>query len=126
MDLVNIIAILAVFQFIVFSFLVGRAREAHGVKAPAVQGHEQFDRAFRVQMNTLEQLICFLPSLLLANLYWPDAYIAIVGAIYLIGRLIYRQSYISNPSKRGPGFLLTILPTFVLLIAAFIGALSGR
>lgn len=126
MDLVNIVAVLAVLQFIVFSFMVGLAREKYGVQAPAVQGHEIFERVFRVQMNTMEQLICFIPSLLLANVYWPDIYVALVGVVYLIGRLIYRQSYVSNPAKRSLGFMLTILPTFCLLIAAFIGALMGR
>ena len=126
MDLVNLVAALAVFQFIVFSFLVGRARIAHNVSAPAVQGNEQFERVFRVQMNTMEQLICFLPSLLLANVYWSDTFVALVGAVYLVGRLIYRQSYIEDPSKRTVGFLMTIVPTFVLLIAAFIGALMGQ
>ncbi|MFK7861587.1 MAG: MAPEG family protein [Granulosicoccus sp.] len=126
MDLVNIVAALAVLQFIVFSFLVGKAREAHGVKAPAVQGNEQFERVFRVQMNTMEQLICFLPALLLANVYWSDTFVALVGIVYLVGRLIYRQSYITDPSKRAMGFLLTIVPTFVLLIAAIIGALMGK
>lgn len=77
-------------------------------------------------MNTMEQLICFLPSLLLANVYWSDILVALVGLFYLIGRFIYRQTYITNPSKRTVGFLLTIIPTFVLLIAAFVGALIGR
>lgn len=126
MDLVNLVAALAVLQFIVFSYLVGRARIAHNVSAPAVQGNEQFERVFRVQMNTMEQLICFLPSLLLANLYWPDTVVALVGVIYLIGRQIYRQTYIADPSKRTVGFLLTIAPTFFLLLAALIGALLGK
>jgi len=125
MDLVNIVAVLAVFQFIVFSFLVGKAREQYGVKAPAVQGHEQFERVFRVQMNTLEQIVCFIPALLLANIYWPDLFVALVGTVYLIGRLIFRQSYISDPSKRALGFVLTLIPTVVLLIAALIGAVIG-
>lgn len=126
MDLVNIVASLAIFQFIVFSFLVGKAREDYGVKAPAVQGNEQFERVFRVQMNTLEQIVCFIPALLLANIYWPDTFVAIVGAVYLIGRLIYRQSYVSDPSKRALGFMLTLVPTIVLLVAALIGAVMGQ
>jgi len=126
MDLVNIVAVLAVFQFIVFSFLVGKARVQYGVKAPAVQGHEQFERVFRVQMNTLEQIVCFIPALLLANIYWPDIFVALVGTVYLIGRLIFRHSYISDPSTRALGFMLTLIPTVVLLIAALIGAVIGQ
>lgn len=125
MDLVNIVAALAVFQFIAFSFMVGQARIKHNVQAPAVQGNEEFDREFRVQMNTMEQLICFLPALLLANVYWSDIFVALVGIVYLVGRLIYRQTYIADPSKRTVGFLLTLVPTVILLIAAFIGAVMG-
>ena len=122
MKYVHIIATLAVFQFVVFSFLVGRAREKYGVKAPAISGHEKFDRVFRVQMNTLEQIVCFLPALFLAAHYWSPIFAAVAGLVYLIGRLVYRQSYVSDPSTRGLGFILTIIPTFVLLAAALIGA----
>ncbi len=125
MDLVNLVAALAVLQFIVFSFLVGRARIAYGVDAPAVQGHEKFERTFRVQMNTLEQIVCFLPVLLLAGVYWPDIVVASVGLVYLVGRMLYRKTYIADPSKRTVGFLLTIIPTFVLLILVIVGAIMG-
>lgn len=123
MKYVHIIATLAVFQFIVFSFLVGQARQKYGVKAPAISGHDEFERVFRVQMNTLEQLVCFLPALFLAAIYWSPIFAAIAGVVYLIGRIIYRQSYISDPSTRTLGFMLTLIPTFVLLVAALIGAI---
>ena len=123
MKYVHIIATLAVIQFVVFSFLVGRARQQFGVKAPDIGGHEEFERVFRVQMNTLEQLVCFLPALFLAANYWSPIFAAIAGVVYLIGRLIYRQSYISDPSTRSLGFIITFIPTFVLLVAALVGAL---
>lgn len=123
MDFVTIIAVLAILQFMFFSVLVGKARETYGVNAPAVQGHEMFDRAFRVQMNTLEQLVGFLPALFMANLYYSDGYVALVGAVYLVGRVLYRQAYIKDPSTRAVGFLLSLVPTVVLLIASFIGAI---
>ena len=123
MKYVHIIATLAVLQFIVFSFLVGQARQKYGVKAPAISGHDEFERVFRVQMNTLEQLVCFLPALFLAAIYWSPIFAAIAGVVYLIGRIIYRQSYISDPSTRTLGFMLTLIPTFVLLVAALIGAI---
>ncbi|MEO7063225.1 MAG: MAPEG family protein [Dokdonella sp.] len=122
MNYVNIIAALAVLQFLVFGVLVGRARAKYGVKAPATSGNEMFERAFRVHMNTLEQLVAFLPSLLIASIYWPNAVIAGIGAVYLVGRFLYRQSYVADPTKRGPGFALTVIPTFILLAAALAGA----
>lgn len=123
MNYVHIIAVLAILQFFYFGILVGRARGTYGVKAPATSGHEGFDRAFRVQMNTLEQLVAFLPALLLASLYWPNAVVAGIGVVYLVGRFLYRQAYITDPAKRGPGFLLTVIPTFVLLLAVLVGVL---
>lgn len=122
MNYVHIVAVLAIVQFFLFGILVGRARAKYGVRAPATTGNEHFERAFRVQMNTLEQLIAFLPALLIAGLYWPNAIIASIGAVYLIGRFYYRQLYISDPAKRSLGFLLTVIPTFALLIAALLGA----
>ena len=123
MNYVHIIAVLAILQFFYFGILVGRARGKYGVHAPATSGHELFDRAYRVQMNTLEQLVAFLPALLLASLYWQNAIIAGIGAIYLIGRFLYQRSYVTDPAKRGLGFVLTVIPTFVLLLAVLVGVL---
>jgi len=123
MNYVHIVAVLAVAQFIFFGIMVGKARVEHGVKAPATSGHEGFDRAFRVHMNTLEQLVAFLPALLIAGGYWPNAVIAAIGAVFLVGRFIYRKSYLEDPSKRGAGFMLTAVPTLVLLVAALVGAI---
>lgn len=122
MNYIHIIALLAVLQFFVFGILVGRARERYGVKAPAVTGHEQFERAFRVQMNTLEQLVGFLPTLLIAGQYWSQALVAGLGLVWLIGRLVYRHLYVADPAKRQVGFLLTVIPTFVLLGLGLVGA----
>jgi glutathione S-transferase len=122
MNIVHIVALLAVCQFIMFGLMVGQAREKFGVKAPAITGHEEFERVFRVQMNTLEQLICFLPALLIAAAYWPQIYVAAAGVVYLIGRFVYARSYVKNPSTRGLGFMLTFFPTVVLILAGLAGA----
>lgn len=122
MNYVHIIALLAVIQFIVFSMLVGAARGKYGIQAPAMTGNENFERAVRVQMNTLEQLICFLPALLIAAVYWPQGYVAAAGVVYLVGRTLYRQAYVADPAKRGLGFLLTFLPTTLLVLAGLVGA----
>lgn len=121
MNYVHVIAVLAILQFFYFGIMVGRARGEYGVHAPATSGHEGFDRAYRVQMNTLEQIVGFLPALLLASLYWPNAIIAGIGVVYLFGRYLYRRSYVANPASRAPGFVLTVIPTFVLLLAVLAG-----
>ena len=124
MNYVHIVAVLAVLQFFLFGILVGRARARHGVKPPATSGHDLFERAFRVHMNTLEQLVGFLPALLIASLYWPNAIIASIGVVYLAGRFLYRHLYLADPAKRRPGFLLTAIPTFILLAASLVGAIT--
>lgn len=125
MNYIDIVAVLALFQLIFFSTLVGRARGRHGVAAPAVTGHELFDRAYRVQMNTLEQLVAFLPALFLAGKYWPQGVVAAVGLVYVVGRFIYWRAYMSAPRSRGLGFALSALPTLGLLVAALVGAVSS-
>lgn len=122
MYLVDIVALVALLQFFVFAALVGRARGRYGVRAPAVTGHEMFERAYRVQMNTLELLILLVPALYIAARYWPAGYVAAAGAVYVLGRVVYQQAYMSAPDKRGLGFVLSIAPCFVLLIAGLVGA----
>jgi len=120
-----IVIIIAVLEHIVFGFLVGRARERYGVKAPAIAGHEVFERYFRVQQNTLETLVAFIPGISLFALFVNPNWAAWIGIVYVIGRIVYFRAYVANPSKRGTGFLLTILPTFVLLIGGLIGAIRN-
>jgi uncharacterized membrane protein YecN with MAPEG domain len=122
---VHLVAVLAIAQFLFFGIMVGRARGKYGVNAPATSGHEMFDRAFRVQMNTLEQLVCFLPALLLADVYWSGTIIAAIGAVYIVGRFLYARSYAKDPATRGLGFALSVLPTFVLLGAAGLGSVQA-
>ena len=122
MNYVHIVAVLAICQFFYFGIMVGRARGKYGVDAPATSGHEMFDRAFRIQMNTLEQLVCFLPALVLADVYWSGTMIASIGAVYVVGRFLYARSYAKDPGTRAIGFVLTVLPTFTLLGAAGLGA----
>ena len=121
---IHIVALLAVMQFFYFGAKVGRARAQYGIKAPAVTGHEMFERAYRVQMNTLEQLVGFLPALLIAGAYWPQAVVAAIGAVYLIGRALYRHQDMQDPARRAPGFALTVLPTAILLLAGLVGAIA--
>jgi glutathione S-transferase len=126
MNYIDIVAMAAVLQYLVFGSLVGKARGQYGVKAPAVAGNEQFERVYRVQMNTLELLVAFLPALYAASKYWPAWVVAAVGAVYLVGRVIYWRAYVSEPSTRGLGFVLSIGPVFGLALAALVPALLGK
>jgi uncharacterized membrane protein YecN with MAPEG domain len=122
MAYVDIVTALAVLQFVVFGFKVGGARGKYGVKAPAITGNEIFERHFRVQQNTLEQLIVFIPGLYLFSHYFNPLWAAALGVVYLIGREVYAASYVKDPAKRGAGFGLTFLPTVVLVAGGLVGA----
>jgi glutathione S-transferase len=122
MPYVDIVTALAVLQFVVFGFRVGGARGRYGVKAPAITGNEIFERYFRVQQNTLEQLIVFLPGLYLFSHYLNPLAAAMLGAVYLIGREVYAASYVKDPAKRGMGYGLTFLPMVILVLGGSFGA----
>lgn len=121
MPYVELVAILAVLQYLFFGGLTGNARRLSGLKAPAVTGHEGFERMYRVQMNTLELLVAFVPALLLAARYWPAWVAAGLGLIYLVGRFVYWRAYVGEPSQRGIGFMLSMLPTMGLAVLALVG-----
>ena len=125
MVLVEIVTVLALRQFVIFGILVGRARGKYGVKAPAVSGNEMFERYYRVQMNTLELLVVFVPGLWLAARYWSPLLVGAIGVIYLLGRVLYFQAYVTEPAKRGPGFALSLGPALVLLLASLAGAVMA-
>jgi hypothetical protein len=121
MYFVELVAALAVIQFLVFGALTGRARRLSGLKAPAISGHEGFERMYRVQMNTLECLVAFLPALLLSAKYWSPIFVAGLGFVFLVGRLIYWRAYVNSPERRGMGFMLSIVPTILLALSAVVG-----
>jgi hypothetical protein len=122
MAYVHIVTVLAVLQFIGFGFRVAKARTRFAVAAPAVTGNPVFERHFRVQQNTLEQLIGLLPGLYLYSTYYNPVWAAALGVMYLVGREVYAFTYVKDPVKRGPGFMLTALPVAVLLLGGLVGA----
>jgi glutathione S-transferase len=119
---VHLVLGLALLEFFVFGWEVARARGRYNVVAPAVSGHAVFERYFRVQMNTLEQLIVFVPSLLVFAHYLNPLIAAALGALFIIGRALYFKGYVNAPERRSLGFLLSAVPTLALLIGALIGA----
>jgi glutathione S-transferase len=125
MAYVDIVTALALLQYLVFGFKVGRARGRYGVKAPAVTGNELFERQFRVQQNTLEQLVVFLPGLYLFSHYLDPRVAAVFGVIYLIGRELFAAGYVKDPAKREVGFSLSFLPSVILVLGGLFGAIRS-
>jgi len=105
--------------------MVARARRRYGIRAPATTGDPGFERVFRVQMNTLEQTVLFLPSLWLAAAAFSDRWAALLGLVWVVGRLVYARAYYAAAEMRGPGFLMTVIPTFILLISSAFFILKG-
>ena len=125
MPYVHIVIGLALVEFLYFGMAVGGARGRYKVAAPAVAGNEIFERYFRVQMNTLEQLIVFIPSILLFGQYLSPYVAAALGGVFLIGRLVYFFAYVKEPKKRELGFILSFAPTVILLGGGIFGAVRA-
>src|SRR5947207_6721790 len=104
---------------------VARARATFGVKAPATTGHPDFERVFRVQMNTLEWMPIFLPSLWLFAIYISDAVAAVLGMVWIAGRILYMTGYSQAAAKRGRGFGIQASTAIVLWLGA-LGAIVWR
>lgn len=103
---------------------VGRARGKYGIKAPAVSGHEMFDRAFRVQMNTLESTVLMLPALWLCAAFYHDGRAALLGLVWLLARIWYAIGYMRDPARREGGFILAFVAFSGLWIGAIVAVLQ--
>lgn len=106
---------------------VARMRVKHKVRAPAIAGNPEFERAYRVQINTLEQYAMFLPLLWLATIYfmmlpWLPA---VLGVIWVIGRVLYLQGYMAAAERRGMGMIVTVLAALGLFILSAVGIVQA-
>src|SRR5271168_3639656 len=124
-----IVTILAILVYFWILMAVGAMRGKHKINAPIMTGNPEFECAVRVQMNTLEQLPIFLPLLWLATLYFSPAvsmaYLSwlppVLGVVWIIGRIVYKNGYMAAPEKRSTGFLIAGVALVGLLICAAIG-----
>src|SRR4030081_1336967 len=98
MPYVHIVTVLALLELFYFSLAVGRDPCRYNVPAPATTGNEMFERYFRVHMNTMELLVMFIPSVLLFGLYLNPYLAAGLGAVFLIGRLVYLFAFFKDPT----------------------------
>ncbi len=127
MQLVILVVTLALVQCIYFGIRVGSARVQYGIKAPAMSGHPVFERHLRVEQNTQEQLLVFIPAIFMfawqaqeAGVPFATEGAAALGVVWLIGRGLYARAYVRDPQRRGPGFMLTAIPSMLLLLGTLV------
>ena len=120
MEATVIVTFLALAQYVLFGVQVGSMRGKYGIKAPATTGHPEFERMNRVHGNTMEQLVVFLPALWIHAMYANPLWGAGIGLVFIVGRFVYRAEYLKDPASRGTGFLLSFIPSAVLLVWALV------
>jgi glutathione S-transferase len=125
LHLTALVTCLAILFYFLTSVWVVRARGTYRIKLPAISGNPDFERVFRVQMNTLEWMPIFLPSLWLFAIYISDAIAAVLGLVWIAGRILYMIGYMQAVEKRGPGFAIQGLTCIVLWLGA-LGAILWR
>jgi uncharacterized MAPEG superfamily protein len=121
MELVYGTILLALLEYIVMAALVGRARAKHGVHAPAMTGHPEFERANRVHVNTLENLIIFVPAVWIFATYLSALYAAILGGLFVVARALYAVGYLQAAEKRSVGAGITGIVNTILVVGGLIG-----
>lgn len=121
----TLIVLLALVQYLVFTGQAGMARARGKVEAPACSGDETFERRFRVQQNTLEQLVVFVPGMLIFANVASAAWAVVPGVVFLVGRALYARAYVRDPKRRGPGMVLTFLANATLVGGALVAVLSA-
>jgi glutathione S-transferase len=120
-----LVTCLAIMFYFFTTIQVSKARAAFGIKVPATSGNPDFERVFRVQMNTLEWMPIFLPSLWLFAIYVSDPGAAVLGLIWIAGRALYMIGYSQAAVKRGRGFGIQAAAAIILWVGA-LGAILWR
>jgi len=125
MEFTALIILIALVQYVYFSVRVGSARPKYHVDAPKTEGNETWERLFRVQMNTLEQLIVFVPGMMLFSSYVSDLWALIPGVLFIVGRQLYAMEYVKDPKTRVPGMAMTLFANAILLGGGLVGVVMA-
>ena len=125
MEYATIVVMLALAQYLFFTMKTGLARGKYNIDAPKCVGDDNFERQFRVQQNTMEQLIVFIPALFAFSVFVSPLWGPAIGLVFIIGRFVYAHGYINDPKKRAPGMLMTFFTNAILVVGAIVGVVVG-
>jgi glutathione S-transferase len=117
----SLVTILSLLMYMVFTGFVGRARSRYNVPAPQTSGNDNFERVLRVQQNTAEQMLSFLPALWIFALVLSPIWAAALGGVWIVGRIVYAAGYFKAAAKRGTGFAITSAANVTLILGSLIG-----
>ncbi|MBK1987364.1 MAPEG family protein [Sphaerospermopsis aphanizomenoides BCCUSP55] len=117
----SLVTVLSLIVYFVVTINVGRARFKYKIIPPETTGNPDFERVLRVQQNTLEQLILFLPALWLFSIYISPIWASALGTTWIIGRISYAWGYYQAAEKRGIGFAISSLSSIGLILGSLIG-----
>jgi uncharacterized membrane protein YecN with MAPEG domain len=120
----EIVILVALVVYVGTMVYCARMRARHRIMAPATTGHPEFERAYRIQINTLEQLVAFVPAVWFFSTLVNPLFGAAIGAIWVIGRVIYAISYARSPERRGLGFTIGFIALIVLIVGALVKAIT--
>ena len=115
------IILIALLQFIFFTGRADFSRGKYDIKAPKTVGNERWERIFRIQQNTMEQLVIFIPGILIFSVYVSATWAVLPGILFIVGRHIYSRLYLQSPENRGPGMVLSFFTNIALVIGGLIG-----
>ena len=116
----GLVTLLALLEYLILGVMVGQARQRYGVEAPATTGNPDFERIYRVHVNTLEALIVFIPAVWIFAMTVHYKTAVVLGLLFLIARIIYARGYMSAASKRGTGAALSAAINVILVLGSLI------
>ncbi|MDG1310750.1 MAG: MAPEG family protein [Porticoccaceae bacterium] len=116
-----IVILVALLQYIIFTMKVGATRGKYDVSAPKTVGNDLWERLYRIQQNTMEQLINFFPAMVIFTLYVSEIWPLLPGILFLVGRQLYAGLYFKDPTNSGPGEALSFFSNLGVVIASLAG-----
>jgi uncharacterized membrane protein YecN with MAPEG domain len=113
-----IVTLIVALAYFWMALTVARTHQRTGILAPAMTGDPVLERTYRAHVNTLEWMPIAMPSMWLLAIYWSPSVAALLGLVWIVGRVIYFVGYVSEAKRRFPGFFIQSTAAFIMLFGA--------